>query len=350
MIRFLILCTVFFLLYLGFNTISDFDSTVNILALDYKIQTTFFTLLSIFIVAQLILVVVLKTVFLVFDLPFLVKRSWHRRKTRRTNEQLLKVISEFFMGNREKSLELAVKMIPDFSEHNKELANLILAESSCDFDQQIHLLRGLIDKKNYIFYAAKKLAQVFFDHGYYMEAEEYATKAFNDNDTDTSLMIMLIRIYKNTSNWPKMLIFVAKLRRADVKLLMHHAEEISSYYYWAAKAFLVTSDTEETIKFLEASLELKPDYLEALNLFTEINVNINNAGSTLKILKSAFAGSPSFEIAQMYIKCSRGSVNAVYGTLAGLAKPSENSGLFLAIAAYLGLDDKIADLKAMKSD
>ena len=80
MIRFLILCAVFFLLYLGFNTINDFDSNVNISVLDYQIETTVFTFLAIFLIAQLILMIVLKTVFLIFDLPFIISRNWYIKK------------------------------------------------------------------------------------------------------------------------------------------------------------------------------------------------------------------------------------------------------------------------------
>ena len=68
MIRFLILCAVFFLLYLGFNTINDFDSNVNISVLDYQIETTVFTFLAIFLIVQLILMIVLKTVFLICEI------------------------------------------------------------------------------------------------------------------------------------------------------------------------------------------------------------------------------------------------------------------------------------------
>jgi lipopolysaccharide biosynthesis regulator YciM len=252
------------------------------------------------------------------------------------------------MGNRQKSLGLASKLISDFDEDHKELVNLILAESENGFDMQIQRLRGLVDKKDYSIYASKRLAQIFFENDHYMESEEYASKAFNENDTDIQLMIMLIRIYAKTASWAKMIFIVSKLQRADMKLLTHYSEEISSYYYLAAKASLSTGNDNEAVKFLESSLELKPDHLEALNLFTELSVNMHNSAPILKILKSAFVSCPCFEIARMYIKCSRSSANAVYGTLAGLVKPSENNALFLAIAAYLGLYDKIADIREPK--
>jgi tetratricopeptide (TPR) repeat protein len=348
MIRFLILCAVFFLLYLGFNTINDFDSNVSISVLDYQIETTVFTFLAIFLIVQLILMIVLKTVFLIFDLPFIISRNWYRKKLKRMNDRLLRIISELLMGNKQKSLELTTKLIPDFDENNKEVVNLILAESESSFDMQIQRLRTLVDKKNYSIYSAKKLAQIFFDTGYYMESEEYASKAFNESDTDTQLMMMLIRIYAKMASWEKMIFVVSKLQRADMKLLLHYSEEISSYYYLAAKASIAKGNDSEAIKFLESSLELKPDYLESLNLFTELSVNMNNSASILTVLKSAFVSCPCFEIALMYIKCSKSSVNVIYGTLAGLVKPSEHNALFLAIAAYLGLYDKIADIREPK--
>ena len=80
MIRFLILCAVFFLLYLGFNAINDFDSVINVSILDYQIQTTVFTFSAIFLLVQLVLMIVLKTVFLIFDLPSIISQNWHKRK------------------------------------------------------------------------------------------------------------------------------------------------------------------------------------------------------------------------------------------------------------------------------
>lgn len=348
MVKFLILCTIFALLYLGFNTISEFDSSVNFSIFDYKIQTTVFTFASIFLLTQLIFMIILKTIFLIFDIPVIIRQNFHKRKVRKINENLIKIVSELLMGNKIKSLELTNKLIPDLGEDNKEITNLILSEAESNFDKKIQHLRTLVDKKNYSLYAAKKLAQVFFEYIHYKEAEEYATKAFNENDTDIELMVMLIRIYAHLGSWDKMILIVSKLQRADIKLFTSYGNELAEYYYLAAKATLAAGNDSEAGKFLESSLELNPSFLEALNLFTELNINTNNSESILKILKAAFVSNPCFEIAEMYAKCSDSSANVVYGTLAGLVKPSENNALFLAIAAYLGLYDKIADIKDPK--
>lgn len=348
MMKFLTICVVLFLLYLGFNLANEFDSHFNILVFDYKIETTFFIFISLFFIVQLILVMVLRIIFLVFDLPMVISQGWHKRKIRRASENLLKAISDLLMGNRQKSLESISKLVPEFDKNNEELVNLILAESDSNFDSKIIRLTKLVDKKNYSIYAAKVLAEMFLAKGDYKQAEKYASKAFNENDTDLQLILILIRIYAKLEAWSKMIFLTAKLQRADTKFLKANAEEISKYHYLAAKAAVSSNHDEEAIKLLEAALELKPDYLEALNLFTELNINLKNSTAMLKILKAAFATCPSFEIAELYIKCSRSSVDAIYGTLAGIVNPSEHQALFLAIAAYLGLYDKITHIKGYK--
>jgi len=156
MIRFLILCTIFFLLYFGFNTINEFDSAVNISVLDYQIQTTIFTFSALFIIVQLLLMIVLKTIFSIFDLPFIISRNWYKRKLQRINERLLKIISELIMGNRQKSLELTNKILPDLDENCIEFRDLVLAESTSSFDMQIQRLRTLLGKKYIIVYMPLK--------------------------------------------------------------------------------------------------------------------------------------------------------------------------------------------------
>lgn len=348
MIRFLLLCILVFLLYIAFGAIEEYDYSLKISLLDYQIETTIFTFAAVFILIQLFLLIVLKLVFLIFNLPMIIKNSWNQRNIRNTNKKLLRIYSELLMGNRDKSLKMTHQIVYYLNDENKEFVNLVLAETEEGFDKKIHYLRELIDKKNYSVYAAKKLANLFYNNSMYMQAEEHAVRAFNEDDTDIEAILVLIKVYSKLKLWPKMIFIVSKLQRADRKFLVQNSQLIASYYFDAAKDSLENNNDEEAIKYLESALELNPDYIEALNLFMELNINLNNTSSILKILKAAFASKPCFEIAEMYVKCSCSSVDAIYGTLAGLAKPSENVAVFLAIAAYLGLEDKIREIKSPK--
>ena len=82
-------------------------------------------------------------------------------------------------------------------------------------------------------------------------------------------MVMLIRIYAKIAAWNKMIVVISKFQRADMKLLENYSQEISGYYYLAAKDAVSAGNDNEAVKFLESSLELKPDYLDSLNLYTE---------------------------------------------------------------------------------
>lgn len=348
MIRFLILCTVFFLLYIGFSTIAEYDSAVRLFLFDYQIETTLFVFITLFILIQLFLMVTLKLVFLIFDLPTILKKRWYRRKLLKINNRLLNVLAELLMGNKKKSLRITNNILPELEEENRDFVNLILAEGEDSFDKKIQHYRNLIDKKNFSVYASKRLAEIFYNNNHHIQAEEFALKAFNEDDTDTELMLILIRIYASQGAWPKMVFIVSKLQRADISLFEVNTGEIASYYYAASKHYLQIGSEDEAKKYLELSLEYKPDYIEALNLLMELYTNTNNSAPILKILKSAFSAKPCFEIARMFADSSRSSAEAIYGMLAGIAQPAKYPAVFLALAGYLGIKEKVTELKEPK--
>ena len=348
MVRFLILCTVIILLYFGFSAAREFDCVIKLSVYNYTVETTVFVFGAVFFILTLILSIILRLIFLIFDLPTLIRKQWVKRKLKQMNIKLLRAVAELMMGNRQKSIEITTKMLFELEEENKELVTLIKAASENNHDKKVAYLRYLVDKKYYSVYAAKSLAEIFFLNAEYHEAEEYAAKAFNEDDTDAEIMLILTRIYAKLALWPKMIFIISKLQRADTRLLTTHADEISGYYYNAAKAVLGSGEDMEAVKFLQLSLELKPDYIDALILYTELNINMQNTASILTILKAAFAARPCFEIALMYIKTSKSSTNAIYGTLASIVKPNKYNDLFLAVAAYLDLPDKIRAIKESK--
>lgn len=348
MIRFLIICTVFLLLYLGFNIISEYDSIMQLSVFDYQVQTTFFAFMAIFAAIQIALMIFLKIVFLILDIPNRLKRRWHKRKILRMNDKLLVVLSQMFMGNDHKALSLMSKLVPDLDENNKETINLIKSVTETTSEKKVQHLKSLIGKKHYSIYAAKKLSEILYQDKHYKQAEEYALKAFDEDDTDTELMLMLIRIYAALEAWHKLVFIVSKIKRADSKLLKKHSVEIAVYYYEAAKAQLKLGSDNNALMYLESALELRPDYLEALNLFVDLSINLQNTVYILKILKAAFLSNPCFEIARMYVASARNSAEANYGILASMANPTQYPDLFLAMATYLDLPDKVASLKSSK--
>ena len=80
-------------------------------------------------------------IFLIFDIPSIIKKKWHKRKLIKINKKLLYVLAELLMGNRKKSLSQTNSIINDIDEDNKEVINLVLAEAEPSFDKKIQYYR-----------------------------------------------------------------------------------------------------------------------------------------------------------------------------------------------------------------
>lgn len=346
MFRLLLICITFFLLYVGFTYVSFYDTDVKFALGSYQIETTLFVFGVTVLVVLLILLMGLKFIFFLIDLPRIIRNKINNNKLNKLNNKAIKSIAALLVGNKVAALDLASRVIFENKKNNEDILCLIKAEKSKSFDEKIKYLRALINKKSYDLYATKELAKIFFDNSHYAEAEEYAVMAFNKDDTDTETMLLLVRIYAKMGTWSKMIFVVSKIQRADSALLESVSEEIAKYYFVAAKHFLAAEDDSEAVKYLESSLNLKVDYLEALTLYSEIKINMKHTAEVLKILRLAYSYSPTFQIAELFIKCSRSSAEAIYNTLASIVDPADQNALYLAIAAYLDLPEKISELNS----
>lgn len=345
MFRLLLLCIAFFLLYIGFAYISSYDTYVDFAFGNYHVETTLFTFSIAILFCLIIVLSGLKLLFLLLDLPQIIKNKAYRNRLQRLNHKALKAVADLLMGNKAEALDLAGRVVLDNQEENADILHLIKAEKSSSFDQKIKHLRILSEKKSYNKYAIKKLAELFYENSHYAEAEEYAVMSFNKDDTDTETMLLLVRIYAKKSSWDKMVFVVSKIQRADSALLESVSEEFAKYYYMAAKNALAAEQDEEAAKFLESALKLKLDYLEALILYTEIKIGMKQTAEILRVLRSAYSYKPTFAIAELFIECSRSSSEAMYNTLASIVEPKNHPGLYLALAAYLDLPERIEELR-----
>lgn len=231
---------------------------------------------------------------------------------------------------------------------NKDFIKFIESKISNDSSEQINYLKDLVNKKEYSFYAAKKLAEIYFKLEEYKSAEKYAVQAFNENDTDVSLMLSLIHIYNKLNLYSKIVFIVSKIKRCNLNFLTLHSKEIAACYFEIANK--ITSDKEinddEAVYYLELALELEPDNLDSLSLLTELQINNNNTKAALNLLRSAFKVTPCFEVARMFVSIHKGSNEEIYKELSSISDHKKYKDVFLAIAAYLELNEKIEQIKA----
>lgn len=348
MVRFLIICISFFLLYIGFSFLGQFDSKTVLTTDDYSLETTLFTLIAFFILTVFVVLVILKTTFLVFELPHLIRKKLYAKKAQKIASSLLFATTQILAGDKDKALQIISKIGSEIKPEHQEQFNLILAESEEDFDKKIQYFSSLITSRAYGYFAAKRLSQLFFEHKLYQQAEDYAVRVFNLNEFDCDILEILIHCYAELKYWGKFAFSVSKLARVNDIRFAKISIDISKYYFQAAKSILEQGDDAQALDYLEHSLECDPANLEALDLLVSLNVNLGRGSSNLEILRSAFVTNPSFDVAEMYIKSSNFTSLKIYESLADIVDPRNHQALFLAIAAYLGLPEKITFIREQK--
>lgn len=348
MIRFLVICTVFFIAYLGFTTLGCLDSKVVITVYDYYFETKLFTLAALMVIAVLLVLVMLKMITLMVELPWLIKNKLASKRMQRATNVITKAMVDLLINDKLKAIEEIKKLDSNLSVEQRELFELIKAETAIDFEQKIECLRNLGASKNYNYFGIKRLSQVFYENGFYEQALDCAIKAFNSNETDSDILEILINCYAKLGLWSKFTFIVSKLAEIDQKRLLSMANKISEYNLLAAKTMLELGEDNEVMNYIESSLEFNPVDIEALDLYYALNLNLNQAADNLEILEEAFISAPCFEIAEIYIRVCDLQPQEIYDNLARLVDQKQYYHIFLAIAAYLDLPEKIQGLKSPK--
>lgn len=340
MTRLLIICIIFLLSYVGFSILSQLDSALTINLYDYFIESSFFTFIILYILSAISSILFFKIIFLILDLPSYLKDLFLTRRANNANYQLIKAMTEFIMGEKPKSLNALKKITPYFKEDYKIFYTLLLAEREEAIDQKIKYFQELEQFKLGAAFATKRLAQILYQNGKYTESENYAVKSFYLNEYDSDNLAILIDCYYELADWEKLTFITNKLNRIDKPKFESIKNNLTTYYLTAAKNMYSSNENQKAISYLEIALELMPGNYEVLNFYLTIK-----QGTALTILQNAFITNPCFEIFQLYYKFSLLPPLQIYEELESLVSATQHLGVFLAIAAYLDLPDKILELK-----
>ncbi|WP_375333743.1 tetratricopeptide repeat protein [Candidatus Tisiphia endosymbiont of Xenochironomus xenolabis] len=344
MIRLLIICITFLLLYFSFSMLNQLDSRLTLNLYDYYIETTFFTFVILYILLTLSTVISFKILCLIINLPTNLKALFFAKRANNDNYLLMKAMAEYVSGEKLKSAVTSQKISYRLSQENKVFHTLLLAESELDISVKIKYFQELEQSKHYIPFVTKRLAQIHYQNNMYDIAENYAVRSFNLNESDSETLEILLNCYAKLALWTKFVFVVSKLSRVDGQKLEALKNKIADYYVIAAKNMLETNQTKEAIYYLESAIKLIASHIEALNLYLSLNSS-KWSNKNLELLQTAFTASPSFEIVELYKKFSTNDSSEIYDDLANLVDPKKYLGLFLAIAAYLDLPEKIQNLK-----
>lgn len=347
MIRFFIFCIVLLALYLGFTAITQYDIKTLIILGDYSIETTLFTIITIFIFTVIISLMLLKIVFTIFELPFLIRNKLYSKKIQQTIDSVLFAATQVIVRNNHKARKILNKIKAEIKPEYQDQYYLVLATAEKEFEKKIEYFGQLIESKDYSYYGLKALAKILFEKQLYEESESYANKAFNIEEFDIEVLQILLRCYAKLQLWTKFDFIILKIKKTDESFLSKIYRELSQYYFIAAKELLEKGNDMEALKYLGLALEYNPSYIDALDLYVILSNNLAS-NNILEVLKTAFIINPLFEIAEMYIKASKLTNIRAYEELSSLVDSKNYTSLFLSIAAFLDLPEKITLLKEQK--
>jgi uncharacterized protein HemY len=346
MIKFIVACIIFVLIYFAFAILVQLDVSVRITSNDYILNTTLFTLISFFITAIFATLIVLKISVSIFELPSFIREKLYARKAKKINYNLMQSMARLIMGDKNAASKIAFDIKDQCRPEVLEFSNLILAEVEQDFEQKIHYLKELAKLNSYKYFALKKLAQIFYNLSQYEQSKDYATLAFNINKYDFEVIETLIDCYARLSLWEQFLITTSKLNILGNQNVSYLQTKISEYYIIATHEMLKDKRDDEAIRYLELALEFNPISVEAIELYCLLNLSMHGVVQNIHIVEMAFAKNPSFELMEIYVKSSNLTPEEVYQKLENLVgHKKEYFALFLSIAAYLNLPEKFSPVQ-----
>jgi len=342
MTKFLGVIILFALLYLVVIAISKYDATLSILLLDYRVDISlllFIILLIIVICASTlgvrILTIILKT-------PYMIAAKLAGYKKNSHTKLVLDAYANIVMGKTLAAHNSIAKIdhqssYSEFIDH----INLLRVVSNQNSERNTALLHNLLSNKQYHDFAAKTLAKKLYDQGLYQQSLSFIEHASIDSSINKETMHLLILLYANLNMWDNCTNYITRFVGIFKEITKVEKDEISSIYLKCAKYYLAQGEEGNALGFLEKALEYNPIAIEAIELFCTINLSLGQKQRNVAILEMAFAAAPSFELFDLYHQSSTMDAEEVYDTLYNLADNRNYKDVFLAMAAYLKLYDKV---------
>ncbi len=342
MIRFLIIIIGLILAYLGLVAISKYDTILSVLIFDYRLDVSLFLVIVFFTLIISVAFLGLRIMGVIFHTPYMIVSRLAGYKKNNYTKLLLESYVNLVMGKADVAQKIVVKLDPkagysDFEEHTYFLAALCNKNS----DQNMYLLQNLLSNKQYHDFAAKILAKRLFDQGFYQQSLSYAEHIRVETTTDPELLYLLLSLYAHLDMWEKFTVLTQRYRGAFPKKAEAAGKEIAAFYMKGAKYNLAQGEEAAAAGFLENSLEYDPLCIEAIEMLCNLNMSIGYSKKNLPILVAAFTAFPSFELFELYYKSTSIEPEEIYAIFSDLVDVRSYKDVFLAMAAYLKMFDKI---------
>ncbi len=341
-----LLCLIFLIIvsYLGFSIINEYDTNIHIEVLNYNIDISSFFALSIMLVVCIIISLFIKLLSFIINTPNLISQRIKTSKTEHNIKQLINAYSFILSGNKSEARALISRIKNELPTELTAHIYLLLSELETEAEQKSYNLKHLLDFPGYKHFATKALAEYFFKYQYYQQSLEYIKQTPNLKN-DIEAQKILITIYAKLQNWEECENSINNLESLKPELLKELEPEIANLYFVAAKTMLENGEDDRAAYYLKQSLTYQTNFIEAIDLLCSLNINSGKGKLNKPFIENAFAISPSFELCELYARSTNLKAKETYQELASLVDSRKHLGVFMAFAAYLGLDDEIKALK-----
>lgn len=344
MIRLLSLIFLIVIAYFCFSIINEYDTDIHIEMLNYNIEVSSFFAVTIMLVACIIISLFLKIFAFIISTPELISKRIKESKTEHNIRKLLDAYSFALSDNKEEAHKIVSQikneLPPEMLVHTYVIASKVELET----EQRSYHLKHLLDFHEYKHFATKELAKHFFKYQYYPQSLEYIKQTPNLKN-DIEAQKILVTIYSKLKDFEECEKAINNIEALKPELLQELAPEIANLYFVAAKTMLENGQDDKASYYLKEALLYQANLIEAIDLLCSLNINAGKGKLNKTFIENAFTISPSFELCELYIRSTKLGPKAIYQELASLVDSRKNIGVFIALAAYLGLDDEIKALK-----
>ncbi|KAF8818425.1 tetratricopeptide repeat protein [Rickettsia endosymbiont of Cardiosporidium cionae] len=342
-----LLFTIFFIvtcfIVIFFNI---FDTQITFILYDYEVEVSLLTVIILFTVIQLIILIGFRGILYIIALPDLVRSTITKTKLEKLYNRFLEVISELIICKDSKYVLESRKFLISISK-DKDINLYHLIQSKTNSKFMMNSLMHLLKCKNYEVYSNQELARIFYDNNNILQAEIYATRAFDLNEYDIDNMKLLIHIYGKLKIWNKFVFIVSKLTRTFTALESQIIAEIAGYFFYAAQSEYRKKNYDKSKYFLQYAINVKPDHTNSIIFITELYSADMDIKSIKKVIKFVFSYKPDLYYVLLYQKYVEDTNENIYNYFLSIVDYKEYSVEFLFIASYLGLLDEITKIRSL---
>jgi len=230
----------------------------------------------------------------------------------------------------------------DIDEHLR----ILLLKIDISFNTKLYYAREILREVTpYKFLIARHLAAQALKEESYHYSLELALIAFKLDDKDPNLLELMIDIYAALESWNKMEEMMRLLDKIDKERISTIKEKISNYYLKAGKQFIGLGQIRDSGYYLKKCLEYKPDFIECIELVSQIQVDLKDF-SLHKTIEEAFALKPDFALFKIYYKHFKNSMSSeeMYNNLSKDLDKSDHVGLLISIAYFLNIKKELDNM------